>query len=127
MNVWNPPERTCKTCGKIFICHDPYNWVYKKSMQKKKNNSALVYFCSWGCMRKWEKEREEKKKRMREVAVAQVKEGAVAPVSEVKTRYTINRCGKCGRRVAIEQKYCGYCKTPIDWSKYEKKRWEVEE
>ena len=54
---YNPPIKTCETCGKQFICHDPRHWTYRKYATYEKGRSNIRYFCSWGCMRKWEEER----------------------------------------------------------------------
>jgi len=53
----------------IFHCHEcgkevdrPYmdEYVYKKQSQKTNGYYTTLYFCSWNCMRKYEKEREKK-------------------------------------------------------------------
>ena len=42
-------EKTCPICGKVFIPHTD-DWVYKKRTHEK----VTVYFCSWGCLNKYE-------------------------------------------------------------------------
>lgn len=51
---YNPPTRTCEYCGKEFILHDPKSYVYKHNPLKGVS-SVLTFFCSWRCMRAWEK------------------------------------------------------------------------
>lgn len=54
---YNPPRKTCTQCGKSFICHAPEEWAYRKSAGIR-GTSRMMHFCSWGCMRKYEKEHE---------------------------------------------------------------------
>ena len=44
-------ERTSSVCGKQFIMHE--GWIYKKC----RGHELERLFCSWGCMRKFEKTR----------------------------------------------------------------------
>lgn len=53
-------EKTCPVCGKNFIFHD--YWAYKITY-----GTRVESFCSWTCMRKVEKEREQQKKRKKAV------------------------------------------------------------
>lgn len=46
-------ETRCSCCGKIF--YRTAEWVYKKRSGKGK-----LYYCSWGCQRKSERQKEEK-------------------------------------------------------------------
>ena len=46
-------ERTCPVCGKRFWIMDA-NWSYKQVVKALK---GTVWFCSWKCMRKYEKEK----------------------------------------------------------------------
>jgi hypothetical protein len=41
-------EKTCPICEKIFLYRPDYTY-------KKVHYGKLLFFCSWGCMRKWEK------------------------------------------------------------------------
>lgn len=47
---WNKMEKNCERCGKEFVmpCGD---WAYKKYKGR-----GYMYFCSWSCVRAWEKE-----------------------------------------------------------------------
>ena len=49
---WNRMEKNCVKCGKTFEmpCGD---WAYKKYKGR-----GIQYFCSWKCIREWEKEHE---------------------------------------------------------------------
>ena len=46
---YNPPTKLCPVCGKMFICPNSRHWVY----QLKQNKS--LFFCSWTCIRAWER------------------------------------------------------------------------
>ena len=48
-------DRSCKVCGKIFTVLHPDRWAYKQTM-----GSGYNYFCSWKCLRAYEKQQEEK-------------------------------------------------------------------
>lgn len=54
-------EGTCVLCGKGFFTLDRTKWVYKKvrkvpkELLGKNKSMKTLYFCSWGCMRKFEK------------------------------------------------------------------------
>lgn len=41
-------EKVCPVCEKIFLYRPDYTY-------KKTNYGKQLMFCSWGCMRKWEK------------------------------------------------------------------------
>ena len=49
----------CGVCGKDFFIPVVGYWVYKRENHLKDGNE--IYFCGWNCMRKFEKEYEEKK------------------------------------------------------------------
>ena len=49
--------RKCKVCGKKFYASDEYVYKIRKSKM-----GSYYWFCSWGCMRKHEREKEEKGK-----------------------------------------------------------------
>ena len=54
-------ERKCPQCGKIHYPIDLENYAYKR-IRCLKGTERLLYFCSWSCLRAYEKEQEEKKK-----------------------------------------------------------------
>lgn len=43
-------EVKCPICGKTFLRKD-MDWAYQRSDR----SGTKTYFCSWGCMRKYEK------------------------------------------------------------------------
>lgn len=43
-------DRKCKFCGKVFTVLHPDRWAYKQTMGKK-----YTWFCSWKCLRAYEK------------------------------------------------------------------------
>jgi len=46
---------TCPTCKvRKFVSH-PGEYAYKKHIMLK-NHSVLAFFCSWKCLRTWERE-----------------------------------------------------------------------
>lgn len=47
---------------------------------------------------------------------------AIPPDTIIKMRYTIHHCGVCGNRVAMTDKKCKECGTPINWYKHKKNR-----
>lgn len=49
-------EKKCDCCGKTFFL-TPDIWVYKKEFAIN-HKRPMKYFCSWGCLRKYEKARE---------------------------------------------------------------------
>ena len=46
--------RICPVCMKEFFIPDIEQWAYKHWETNKKKKR--IYFCSWGCMRKYEKD-----------------------------------------------------------------------
>lgn len=61
----------CSICGKGIFIPVVNMWAYKRSDYF--NNGNIRYFCSWGCMRKYDKDHEaaklhKKLKAMRAVA-----------------------------------------------------------
>lgn len=49
-------QRVCAVCGKVFWPPDPGSWVYKREKwNTKKFKYRTIYFCSWGCLRKYER------------------------------------------------------------------------
>lgn len=50
-------EKECPICGKTFLPLSQ-EWAYRWHF-----NGKLMVFCSWGCMRKFEKERDKKQNR----------------------------------------------------------------
>lgn len=57
---WTVPMK-CEYCGKD-IYSVPEAWGYKRLIRKRKYaDTSLVVFCSWRCMRAYEKEMESKK------------------------------------------------------------------
>lgn len=48
--VYTGNERECSVCRKKFIMYP--DWAFKQSFKSREK-----VFCSWSCMRKWEKNR----------------------------------------------------------------------
>ena len=46
----------CPECGKEFFCTNQGAWVYKRI---RYDRNQTVIFCTWGCMRRYEKKAEE--------------------------------------------------------------------
>jgi len=61
-------ERKCSVCGKEFIMHE--GWIYKKC----RGHELERLFCSWGCMREFEKRRGNAAER-REKIIQAIKDG----------------------------------------------------
>ena len=47
-------QRTCAICGKVFYPPDPGAWVFKRELERN-HRHKVIYFCSWGCLRKYER------------------------------------------------------------------------
>ena len=43
--------RCCERCRKKFYTLNPMEYRYKRSV-----NNRILFFCSWSCMRAWERE-----------------------------------------------------------------------
>ena len=52
--------KKCRTCGKNIAVLYPTRWAYKRGCSQ--DGHQFDYFCSWGCMRKDEAKRNEKRK-----------------------------------------------------------------
>ena len=48
---------TCFQCKKVFIPPVKTLWAYKRGNKsnRRQNGQYLVYFCSWNCMRAYDK------------------------------------------------------------------------
>lgn len=56
--------RDCPICGKPFFVCDIERWAYKRSVYMG-DGGKRVHFCSWHCVREFDKEYEAKKKENR--------------------------------------------------------------
>lgn len=54
----------CAECGKEFFIPCVSYWTYRKPAWRA-THEKTVYFCGWNCMRKWEREQEEKRRAKR--------------------------------------------------------------
>ena len=66
---WKPPQYhetyvpcTCHTCGKVCVPPLKTMWAYRREPLKaeRKPGEYTVYFCSWGCLRKYDRAREKR-------------------------------------------------------------------
>ena len=77
-------ERKCPVCGKVFILVDD-EWAYKRIQGHK-----AMYFCSWGCMGKYDNTRPKKVAiDQREDLIRMLKEGK--GVSEIVRTLGVDR------------------------------------
>ena len=77
-------ERKCPVCGKVFILVDD-EWAYKRVQGHKQ-----MYFCSWGCMGKYDNTRPKKVAiDQREDLIRMLKEGK--GVSEIVRTLGVDR------------------------------------
>lgn len=60
MKTYNPPERFCDQCGKMFITHNPGEYLYKIRIAGK---GKTLWFCKPSCMAKYRKEHQLKEYR----------------------------------------------------------------
>ena len=59
--------KKCRTCGKNIAVLYPTRWAYKRGCSQ--DGHQFDYFCSWGCMRKDEAKRNEKRKNRQAVRI----------------------------------------------------------
>lgn len=52
-NYWENPLK-CYSCGKDIYVANREMWAYKRYQAKRKYDKYTVFFCSWGCMRKYD-------------------------------------------------------------------------
>lgn len=45
----------CPVCTKAFVVHNETVWVYKRKRGKYKKSAVVLYFCSYGCMRTYDR------------------------------------------------------------------------
>lgn len=69
-------QRKCPVCGKLFWAQDA-QWAYKKNVVAL---NGMAWFCSWKCLRKYEKEKLEiketgKKMSNRQRVIQSLKDG----------------------------------------------------
>lgn len=62
-------EMSCPICGKVFAVVCTERWVYKRRFEA----GATVYYCSYGCTVKADREREERTRSNGEMAQRQSK------------------------------------------------------
>lgn len=107
--VW----KTCPICGKPFFVANSDDWSYKRSDKK-----GLHYFHTWSCLRQYDKQHSDEihEKRVK----AAMARHAAKPKVVIKTRTSMRYCGKCGKRVTLDDEFCANCGTVIDWSDYTK-------
>ena len=48
-------KQICPVCGKEFYSYESENWAYKVRDPKHPARGKVWRVCSWGCMRKWER------------------------------------------------------------------------
>lgn len=54
--------KKCKTCGREFNVLFEEDWVYKRTHAHMKDLGSRYYFCSWSCLRAYDREQEKKHK-----------------------------------------------------------------
>ena len=59
--------KKCRICGKSIAVLYPTRWAYKRGCSQ--DGHQFDYFCSWGCMRKDEAKRNEKRKNRQAVRI----------------------------------------------------------
>ena len=64
---WGGAWKTCPQCQKLFFVTDCERWVYKRTVTNK-DGGKLKHFCKYSCMRKFDKEYEERKSKQRKEA-----------------------------------------------------------
>ena len=51
-------KKECEICGKPIYPPDVQTWAFKRPKRGDTNHNAYMFFCSWGCTRKWEAQHE---------------------------------------------------------------------
>ena len=57
---WLGYYRQCYRCGKAVNIPNLEDWVYARGTQHARIGYERLYFCSWRCMRAYDKEQEKK-------------------------------------------------------------------
>lgn len=55
----------CPVCGKQFYSYMSEHWAYKVTDPEHPSRGRTKRVCSWGCLRKWERERSEQNVKQR--------------------------------------------------------------
>ena len=97
MRIADFPEKTCKECGKKFVIQGPHMWGYKKQNSK---THGYTYFCSWGCLRASEKEKETKKMEKEQMKKRPGRKPKAAAVVEISEKLPEDAAIVSGRRIA---------------------------
>ena len=69
--------RKCAQCSKLFYM-ETGGWAYKKEYKK-----TLKHFCSWSCMRKWEKNHENPAEKREKICQAIMDGLSIREISEL--------------------------------------------
>ena len=56
----------CPTCKKVFYIEDREVWAYKRNVTLDKNGSQMVYFHTYSCKKKFDKEYDKQIKQNRQ-------------------------------------------------------------
>lgn len=46
---------TCPICQKNFCISDTSEWAYKRRTRSRRKNEAILYICTYGCTRTYDK------------------------------------------------------------------------
>lgn len=55
----------CSVCGKFIYIPNCELWAYKRMLHIPHHSAVRQWFCSWGCMRKWDAAHPPKVSKMR--------------------------------------------------------------
>lgn len=59
------PLDKCCECGKEFFIPVRADWAYKRLRKLSDATDEVRYFCSWHCLREYDKKREERRRKRR--------------------------------------------------------------
>lgn len=81
--------KKCPVCGNLITVIWPHLWAYKR-----KNVNKTVYYCSWKCLRKTEKEAEEDKMERKHIITKEIREKAIRiAINGEDPKHYLEECG----------------------------------
>ena len=116
MNVTDH-TRFCPVCGKRHYPCDLDDYVYKRIVKTPKKETLTLYFCSWTCLRKWDKDEEGRKNAIakRETYIKTGEERCGDCRYCVRGKYGFIDCTVYSRPTNPEKKICRRFKPQYDY------------
>ena len=68
--------KVCPVCGKVFFVLELQKWVFQRTVRwNKRTTEKTVYFCTWGCLRKYEADIKRYNEEVKDKAANEKKKG----------------------------------------------------